>query len=1639
MYFKKLDISGFKSFAERTILHFEPGITAIVGPNGCGKCLRYDSLVTLSDGSKIEIGLLVESALQNSSSLTHLGDGVMSFDNPKNINILSLNPQTLKIEPKPIYAFIKRKSPAYLLEIRTKSGKNIFTTHYHPFFTIRDGQISDLKAEELKKGVRIAVPRALTLSIQDSDIDLLNILKRFKNENLMYLPYSEELSEFLNNAGAPAMANISGAVKSALGGQSMNIAHFTALLDEAGIRAIPTFVKTLKSRSSGEITLPCRITKPIARFLGYLISEGRTTKENQVWFVNEDTKVVNDFIASARDGFGVEARVFNYKACAKDVLIFSSALCKFLENAFDFKLGGLSNNKTVPELIFRSENNIVAEFLSALFEGDGYVSVNRKGSGNYFEYATASKTLAEGISSLLLRFGVFSVIRAKRKYASNTRAKKKRVYYSVFIYGIENVKKMAGFLRFAGKKSEALEEVKKLNHKTNLNLDLIPGVNHIFRDLVKASGINVKRLQKICPRLSAYYENRCLPSRQGLLETLTIIAEHGKLTGFARSIFDYLKTLAQSDIYWDEVTSIKKVAAKEWVYDLSILDTHNFVAQDIIAHNSNIFDSIRWCLGEQSIKSLRGSQSIDVIFNGTETVLPQNMAEVSLSISNEAKILPIDYEEVTITRRLFRSGDSEYLINNNVVRLKDINELLMGTGIGAESYSLVEQGKIDLVISSKPEDRRLVFDEATGVSRYKAKKKEAMKKLEETDNNLLRVNDIITEVKRQIGSIERQASKARRYKEVFDKLKESELKFSSREIKDVKGELAILTEEAKRSYEEEIALNNSLQELDRRLILQKNELQELDSKLTEFKEEILSLENTNERNHQHITLNQDRIIDLTGHVELLTAQKEQLKQKISSHEKNITELSDQLVSLQEIFSNKEASLTDKVKQLNGLIQEIETAQNDTKSLKARIFDINLSETQLNNQLNENNSAIHTLLNRQRRLETEQLKTGEENNALSQNLSSTFLEIASQKEKISSITNRLDTLKLQKTNLESALKTQEEHLRKLENEKLSLRSQAEFLKELKLTYDNMPQARDGVLEISEVPQDKITGIIAHAHDVHFDEASKTYRIACELKFISFDLANLEARIEEISHNIEDCIRAMDEKEKELMDLLKSLGTTEEELLAEKYILTNKEAVCANLSDNAKRIQDELSLITLELSEVNVSLKNSQEKGENLKTQAAALKTELAQIDERINHNIHATGENNGKRENIVVEIAQLKTELANQKAAEDRLASNLEFFKNAYDQDTGALNIHDNEVNDSQQKITELNAEISELEIQIQANGQSIDDKTKEHSRLSSIRTEEINSLDFTQKQIIDLEEKIDKAKEDNHHFQMQEQELTFKHTSLKNRILQSYGVDLDETPMPEPEVEINMEALAQEIATLKEKVESFGTVNLVAIEELEELKNRHDFLTQQQNDLNLGKESLKNAILKINRTTRKMFLETFQIVAEEFKNYFKLLFGGGEAKLFLLDEEDVLESGIEIICRPPGKKLQNITLLSGGEKTLSAIALIFAIFKTKPSPFCVLDEIDAALDESNIDRFSRMLSDFSKTSQFIVITHNKKTIARANVMYGITMERSGMSKIVSVKLHENEHVKQSAEPAKEQLPQENPIKEEPSSETATTS
>jgi chromosome segregation protein len=1629
MHLKKLELVGFKSFLNKTTLHFEPGITAVVGPNGCGKCLDYGSLVTLDDGSKVKIGDLVEAALKNETDVEKLDDGFMAIQNHSSIRVLSLNPHTQKIEPRFVYAFIKRKAPQFLMEVITRSGKNVTTTHYHPFFTIKDASIVDLKAEELKPGVRIAVPRSIMGLKPHSKLNLLEILKEFKEEDQIYLPFCEELTNFISSlksvfATNRLMSSSIGikelAVKSAFDGQAMNISHFIKMLEYAKICELPEVVTHIKSRSSGKVILPRRISPEVARFLGYLISEGRTTKENQVWFVNEDADVVRDFISCAASAFGVEAKVFNYKKCVKDVLIFSSALCKFLEKAFGFQVSSVSKEKAVPKQLFHCEQAIIAEFLSALFEGDAYLCVNKKRSGNYFEYTSASRDLAYGVSSLLLRLGVQSLIREKEKAASNTKEMKKRPYYSVYVYGQENVRRLANLLNFVGKKSKKLEETRKINLKTNLNLDLIPEVNPLIKSLVKQAGMKIKAIKQISSRLAAYYENRCLPTRQGLIEALSIIAEHGKLTGLAKLTYDYLKMFSSSDIYWDEVVRVNKVCSREWVYDLSVLDTHNFIAQDIIAHNSNIFDSIRWVLGEQSVKSLRGSEMQDVIFNGTDAKEPLSMAEVSLTFDNSTKFFNVDQEDVVITRRIFRSGESEYLLNKSLVRLKDITDLLMGTGIGAESYSLVAQGKIDLVLSSRPEDRRLVFDEASGITKYKSQKREAARKLEETEQNLLRLNDIITEVKRQIGSLERQANKARRYKEVFEELKTKEIRLAIIQKSKLLEEKNAVIKELEGLGSREEGLLSEIREQESRISSRQAQLQALEDEIMQVKTSILGLDNSLVRNKEHIGFNQERLKGLKQDFAQLKSQEEQARNKLKIDEEELNKLKAQHSGIQATIEEKNKLLKEDEARLQELSAAIKLSLENISRAKKEILDLAVRLASTKNEVADCSAKQQMSQARKRRLDIEKAKVAEEKSASETALQGINQELEALDKVVGDLEVQINNLKCEKDQETDAVNNLDRKIADTEKGILTLNSHKEFIERLKTKYEDIGESLNAVIYLDRLPQENINGLVVKikqqpAADVEQMQNLEPaqFRLSGEAKPFDLDTQKIQEKITSMGLELTGLKDSRSSHLGRIEELNLRLANFGEELRKLEINLANKKSLQAAAAEQLNKIREEESLITLELSDVQQEISTLQERLSALKEGQSQIEASHKQQEDLILAQQDSISDNSGLKENILVMIAQTKTEIESLIKRISSEEATLKILEETFRQDNQLLLNIERQSQENRVKNDELESEIHKLEDEIEkilleteSQKSRLAEKQEDHRKISETSTDVIAKIESDRKE-------LDAIKNNLYELQMRGKDIDFKFLGLKERLLQSYKADLetlDTTPYaagPDTQGQDATDAaLSQEIEGLKEKLESYGSVNLVAIEEYDELKKRYDFLTQQQNDLLTAKESLHEAIQKINRTTKKMFLETFERVREEFKVYFRLLFNGGDAQVYLIDEQDPLESGIEIICRPPGKKLQNILLLSGGEKSLSAIALIFAIFKIKPAPFCVLDEIDAALDEANVGRYSRILQDFADQSQFIVITHNKRTIANANVMYGITMEESGVSKIVSVKFAE---------------------------------
>jgi chromosome segregation protein len=1036
---------------------------------------------------------------------------------------------------------------------------------------------------------------------------------------------------------------------------------------------------------------------------------------------------------------------------------------------------------------------------------------------------------------------------------------------------------------------------------------------------------------------------------------------------------------------------------------------------------SNIFDSIRWVLGEQSAKSLRGSEMLDVIFNGADNKEPLSMAEVSLTFDNSTRFFNVDHPEVMITRRLFRSGESEYLLNKATVRLKDILDLLLGTGIGAESYSIIAQGKIDLVLSSRPEDRRMVFDEASGISKYKAQKRETTRRLEETEQNLLRVNDIVIEVKRQIGSLERQANKARRYKEVFEELKLKETDLAVIDKKNFLAQKAEIALELENLRKEESGLTEEVAELEARIANRQTELKALEETLMAGRGEILNLENSLVRNNEHIVFNQQRINELAENSRVLEGQIEQSRLKLLQDEEKLQRVRLEYDSLKQNIEDKQSVLGRKEEEIDKLSIAIKNSLDLISESKKIILDLETRISNTHNEVGEFNSKHQVFLSRKKRLEIEKAKVYEEKAIAEETLNKVSQELAGTREMVDSFREKIASVKASLEQEGLNLNGISQEITSLENEKLTLVSHKEFLEKLKNKYDDIGESLNAVIYLDKLPKENVTGLVVKVQNQSSlsdeDKAQMgpaSFKISGEAKPIELDTQNISEKIVRLEEKLGELRSRKVLRQTCISELSKMSEGLELELRNHEITLANKESNHAAILEQFNKIKEEEDIIIMELGDVareisaiEQNLADAQSRLVSLNNEERAREDSIVQEEDNISLNSKA-------REEVLVLITQTKTEI---EALNKRFGSDeatLKILDETYAQDKASLNNIERQIAEAKERQQGLRLEILDCQNKINETEAGIKGK-KEGLAEVELKYNEVSSGTVgVGKQIEAGRKHLEQVKNQLHDLEMRAKDLDYRYCTIKERMAAAYKIDLD--TFEDLNKELDQDALGNEINELKRKLDSYGSVNLVAIEEYDELKQRYDFLIQQQTDLLTAKDSLHQAILKINRTTKQMFIETFEKVKVEFKNYFRLLFNGGDAQLFLVDENDPLESGIEIICRPPGKKLQNVLLLSGGEKSMSAIALIFAIFKIKPSPFCILDEIDAALDEANVDRFSRVLQEFSKTSQFIVITHNKKTIVNASIMYGITMQQSGVSKIVSVKLSQNKEKQEAQQP-----------------------
>ena len=890
---------------------------------------------------------------------------------------------------------------------------------------------------------------------------------------------------------------------------------------------------------------------------------------------------------------------------------------------------------------------------------------------------------------------------------------------------------------------------------------------------------------------------------------------------------------------------------------------------------SNVVDAVKWVLGEQGAKNMRAEKMEDVIFNGTESRKALNVAEVSLTIANENGLLPLEASEIMIKRRLFRSGESEYYINGTQVKLKDIRELFWDTGVGKAAYSVMEQGKIDQILSSKPEDRRYLFEEAAGITRFKVKRAEAERKLERMEENKRQVEVILAEVKRSYDSLKIQADKALRYRGLRDEVFNFERDIQLLRLR------GFIQERDRRNADVESAsktrdrLTGEIDELNGMLSQNMDKVNEMQSRLANMENELLRM-----------------AAEQAGKMNLarqLAEQQKDAKAKLTQLEGRKISLEERIDTLQEEIDEQEANLHDKRRRIQEVSENIESFGEQINTAAGRITDNDKRAAACEQEI--------TVLDGER---------GELQNELE------------------SITEHIVTELDQK--LRDAGYSAVEHR----------------------------AAKDKIDHICE----RMRILFEGRKNILSDFASAQQVSAGDMQLMS-----------------EKASAAFDEAERilgELTDAFKEYELTTpqfiDDFLAPEGIITKKRTIDSEIRAKVaqtQKLRDEISSLKTENTGLVSKINEYRATLEQLRIQQAEMKTQVQSVEEQ---------------------IRLLRRDLTSQ--------------ENTLRETEGEIYSEQKRYDDFKDQVLELEGEIASIE----RKGRQLDGAIQDVKEAISSHSDDVSGgqekLKKKQEELNSCQALLEKA-----NLLLATAETEIK--NLKENFREAHSRDL-------MEFEERMYAITDSVAVLREKLASsrqalreLGSVNLTAPDEFEEVKERFEFLSGQFSDLQKARDDLAQITEEMRAEATELFLATYNKIKKNFHNMFRRLFGGGKAELRLIDPQNVLESGIDIFAQPPGKKLENIALLSGGEKTMTAVALLFATYMVRPSPFCLLDEIDAALDDQNVTRFVQTLREFANVSQYIVITHNKKTVIGAGSMLGVTMEDSGISKVITMRL-ENE-------------------------------
>lgn len=1644
---KSISAKGFKSFAKKTELLFGNNYNCVIGPNGSGKSLSYDSIVTLSDGNEIKIGDLVENKLKQSSIVKKLDDGV--YCDGGGVSILSINPITMKTEEKIIAKFVKR-SGEKLYYIRTRSGREIKATGCHPVMLFRNDSLKSVLVSELKEHDLISTPRKMDI----------NPSKKLDPEK--------------------------------------------------------------------------------ARLLGYLLGDG-AIKKDRIQFTNQDNEIIQDINEIVYKHFGVKSKNNLYKKNDKivDLIWYDKSLLKWIWGLFpDIHLN--AGTKVIPDEVLRVNLDAVSNVVAGLFDTDGSV---RKDAA-IIEYCSKNKNLTYQVQRLLLRFGVLSKVKKRINYAHNTLEKTKRPYYYLYLYGHENIKKF--YINIPLKclhKKKALENILEKKVVTNANVDVLPKeTNKLIKRAVELLGIKVKNLKKYYPKLAAYVEDRCNPTREGLQEVLPLLEDKsltiysaglelkknqfdlisvmdelhisgakasssiGMYKGVIRNFwatgkfnpkpenldafFDFMHNAVQSrvselkfvmnvlhyltnsDIFWDEIVEIKEIEAEPYVYDLTIPDNHNFVANGIFVHNSNIADLITFVLGKSSAKSMRAEKTANLIYNGGKDSKPFKEAEATVVFDNSDDIFPLKEKEIAITRVVKQTGNSVYQINNTKMTKQQVVDFLSAANIDPDGHNIILQGDIVHFMEMRGDERRQIIEDIAGISVYQEKKEKAMRELEKFQVKINEIGIILTERSTYLKELKSERDQAVKYRDLEDNIKRSKATLFDLQLKKKRDDLKNVETSIKQHEEQKLKLEEKIQSLKNEIETVKQEIKKISEEIElkgekeqkELHKEVESLKESLSKDKNRLETLQNEILRIDNRKKQLKSDREDLGKKINDIKENIKKLTLDKNN----YDKEESTIFSQIKSSKGnngddLDSHITRKQEMLYSFKDKEQAFLREKDKMSYLLEEiskklvlsskNNSGDIGKIKKEFKETADELNKKLNNDAMyASQLGKTRRELVEKNEKLATLRARnigigernasdLSIRQILKAGIGGVFNTVGELGQVDKKYSLALEVAAgprinavvvqddlvaskciKYLKEKKMgIVAFLPLNK--MKGVPNTPAKKGQGIHGSALDlVQFEpKFSNVFsyvfgntlvvdnvETARNLGIGSSRMVTLDGDLMETSGAMIGGYRKRKEglgfKEKDVNDeimklegevshLQNTIDTLEQNKTENEVLLFKLREQKANLEVEIIKIEKTTGIVDVdklqnEEKELKVQLNKVDKEIENVQQDIASLGREIQLLRDKKQKESNDSGLES-QRLTLREKIASLSSDIKNMTNQLDSM------LIPEYEKIAKILKDHDKEVEEFSNEIKTLQTSVKEVSSNLKQK-EAIEQKFySEFKDLFNKKNKIQEQLQQKETNLVREEERIIALNNRFNVFSIDRARITAEIAGLEKEFEPFLEISLRKG--------ITIDELKSEIHSGEKDLVKFGNVNLKALEVYESLEKEYDSLVDKSEKLKSEKEDVVSMMQEIESKKKGLFMKTFNEIEKNFREIFNQLTTKGQAYLELENEEDPFSDGLDIKVKITGNKYLDIKGLSGGEKTMAALAFIFAIQEHKPASFYLFDEVDAALDKNNSMKLSKLFAQYSQKAQYIVISHNDAIISEANQIYGVSMS-NGVSKVVSLKV-----------------------------------